>query len=80
MATVAIGAVAMHLARVIGYGSVGLLVPAQLADAAVILVGLLAGNLVGRRLRGRLGAKTERNIELGALLVANAFAIAAVFR
>ena len=80
VATVAIGAVAMHLARVIGYGSVGLLVPAQLADAAVILVGLLAGNLVGRRLRGRLGAKTERNIELGALLVANAFAIAAVFR
>jgi uncharacterized membrane protein YfcA len=80
VATVAIGAVAMHLARVIGYGTVGVLVPAQLADAAVILVGLLAGNLIGRRLRGRLGAKTERNIELGALLVANAFAIAAVFR
>lgn len=80
VATVAIGAVAMHLARVIGYGSVGLLVPAQLADAAVILVGLLAGNLVGRGVDGRLGAKTERNIELGALLVANAFAIAAVFR
>lgn len=80
VATVAIGAVAMHLARVIGYGTVGVLVPAQLADAAVILVGLLAGNLIGRRLRGRLGAKTERNIELGALVVANAFAIAAVFR
>lgn len=80
VATVAIGAVAMHLARVIGYGTVGVLVPAQLADAAVILVGLLAGNLIGRRLRGRLGATTERNIELGALLVANAFAIAAVFR
>lgn len=80
VATVAIGAVAMHLARVIGYGTVGVLVPAQLADAAVILVGLLAGNLIGRRMRGRLGAKTERNVELGALLVANAFAIAAVFR
>jgi uncharacterized protein len=80
VATVAIGAVAMHLARVIGYGTVGLLVAAQLVDAGVILAGLLAGNLVGRRLRGRIGRTAERRIELGALLVANFFAILAVFR
>ena len=80
VATVAIGAVAMHLARVIGYGSVGLLVPAHLLDAAVILGGLLAGNLVGLRLRPRVGPRTERSIELGALLVANLFASAAVVR
>ena len=80
VATVAIGAVAMHLARAIGYGSVGLLVPTQLLDAAVILTGLLAGNLVGLRLRPRVGPRAERSIELGALLVANLFAIAAVVR
>jgi uncharacterized membrane protein YfcA len=80
VATVAFGAVAMHAARVIGYGSVGILVPAHLVDAAVILCGLLLGNVVGRRLRGRIGAATERRVELGALLVANAFAIAAVVR
>jgi hypothetical protein len=80
VATVAIGAVAMHAARVIGYGSVGLLVPAHLVDAGVILAGLLVGNLVGRRMRSHVGAVTERRVELGALLVANAFAIVAVFR
>lgn len=80
VATVAIGAVAMHLARVIGYGSVGLLVPAHLVDAAIILGGLLCGNLVGRRLRHRIGPEIERRIELGALIVANVFAVAAIFR
>jgi len=80
VATVAVGAVAMHLARVIGYGTVGLLVPEHLVDAAVILAGLLTGNLVGRRFRRHVGAVAERRIELGALLVANAFAIAAVVR
>lgn len=80
VATVAMGAVAMHLARVIGYGTVGLLGAEHLVDAAAILVGLLAGNLVGRRLRHHVGPRTERTVELGALVVANAFAIAAVVR
>lgn len=80
IATVAMCAVAMHAARTIGYGSVGLLEPGHVLDAAIILGGLVVGNLVGRRVRRHVGARTERNIELGALLVANAFAIAAVVR
>lgn len=78
IATIATSAVAMHVGRVIGYGATGLLTVAQLPEIAALLVGLLAGNLIGKRLRVHLPRTLESRIELGALVVANAFAIAGV--
>jgi hypothetical protein len=80
VATVAVCAIAMHVGRVIGYGSVGLLVAEQLPIVATLLGGLVLGNLLGRRLRGRLSAGVEKRVELVALVVANIAALANVLR
>lgn len=80
VATVAVCAIAMHVGRVIGYGTVGLLVAEQLPIVATLLGGLVLGNLLGRRLRGRLSPGVEKRVELVALVVANIAALANVLR
>lgn len=79
VATIAAAAAIMHGARVLGYGGVGLMELGQLVDASAILSGLLIGNLVGRRLRDHVDGTLEKRLELGALVAANAFALASVF-
>ncbi|MBC8067982.1 MAG: hypothetical protein IAG13_06575, partial [Deltaproteobacteria bacterium] len=78
VATVALCAIAMHVGRVIGYGTVGLLSSEQLPIIATLLVGLVIGNLLGRRLRGSISAGVEKRVELVALVVANLAALANV--
>lgn len=79
VATIAAAAAIMHAARVLGYGGVGLMELGQLVGASAILSGLVVGNLVGRRLRNHVDGALEKRLELGALVAANAFAIATVF-
>ncbi|MBK6922083.1 MAG: TSUP family transporter [Deltaproteobacteria bacterium] len=79
LATIAVGAMAMHAARVMGYGAAGLLASEQTGDILALLVGLLAGNLIGRRLRGHASIDTQRRVEIGALVIANVCALASLF-
>jgi uncharacterized membrane protein YfcA len=80
LATIAIGATAMHAARVLGYGAVGLMATDQLGAIAALMAGLLLGNLAGMRLRTVVGAAGQRRVELTALVLANAAAIASLLR
>lgn len=78
--TVAACAVAMHLGRILGYGAAGLLTIELLPSIAALLVGLLAGNLVGRRARGHIPKSVEPRIEIGALVVSTAMAVVGLAR
>ncbi len=78
--TVALGAVALHAGRLVGYGSGGML-RADLAPAIIVLLfGLLIGNFAGKRLRSRVDARLEKRVEIGALLVCTALALLGVAR
>ena len=66
LATVAVAAVAMHVARITGYGAGGLMTPQVLRLAALLAPALLVGNLLGNRVRDRIPELWHRRIELGA--------------
>lgn len=70
--TAAVGAVAMHLGRVVSYGTSGLFDGRSLRAAAALVVALLLGNVVGARLRGRVSPTAGERLELGTLVVAAA--------
>lgn len=55
IATASASAVAMHLARALGYGLGGAFEGAGWVSAALLALGLVGGNLGGRHLRDRLG-------------------------
>ncbi|MEM7153356.1 MAG: sulfite exporter TauE/SafE family protein [Myxococcota bacterium] len=55
VATGAMVACSIHVARIMGYAGTGMLGPADLPTALVLGVGILAGNLLGRWVRPRLG-------------------------
>jgi uncharacterized membrane protein YfcA len=78
--TVALAAVALHAGRLLGYGTGGLLRTDLAAPMLVLVVGLVAGNLAGKRLRDRVDAELEKRVEVGALLVCTALAIVGVGR
>lgn len=78
--TVAISAVALHLGRVVGYGVSGVLTIADLPSAAALLAGLILGNLVAHRLRGRLSPAAEGRIEVASLSLATILAVLGVAR
>lgn len=80
VATSAAGAVAMHVGRVLGYGSSGLLDARTLRDAAVLTAALLAGNTLGMRARRRVSARASTRVELAALSMALLLAVAGVGR
>ena len=65
LATVAIGAVALHVARLSGYGAGGMLSVEVLAMAAVLTPALVLGNLVGDRVRDAIPRPWQRTIEYG---------------
>jgi uncharacterized membrane protein YfcA len=76
LATVAVAAVAMHIARIIGYGAGGLVTTEVLRIAAVLVPALLIGNLLGNRLRDHIPDAWHRRIELGAPVVCVGLALA----
>lgn len=73
-------AVAMHLGRIGGYAGGGLLTLELVRPILALLVGLLAGNLVGQRLRTQVPEGSEPKVELGALVVSTALAVLGVAR
>lgn len=67
LATVALAAVAMHVSRTIGYGAGGLVGAGTFLWAAYLAVALVAGNLVGKRLRAHLPGRLRSGLEYGVL-------------
>ncbi|MFO0670580.1 MAG: sulfite exporter TauE/SafE family protein [Polyangiaceae bacterium] len=68
--TVALGAVVLHAARLVGYGAGGVLKPEYAPLSIALFVGLVLGNLAGKHLRAHLTPRSEARIELGALALA----------
>jgi uncharacterized protein len=80
IATGAAIAVAMHVGRIAGYGLSGLYAGAELVLSVALAAGLVTGNLLGARLRDRLGrAGTERATEI-TLVASLVLAVASLFR
>jgi uncharacterized protein len=78
VATISTAAVALHVGRVVGYGLGGLLELRQLESMAVLAVALVAGNLIGKRLRQGFDERTERVAELGTLVVCTILTVASL--
>jgi hypothetical protein len=78
MATIAVCGTALHAARVAGYGIGGLLSTDHLVHSIWLLAGLVAGNALGKRLRARTTARVESALEIGAVVVCTALAVAGV--
>lgn len=76
--TTALGAVVLHGARLVGYGAGGLLKVEYAALSVALFVGLVLGNLVGKKLRAHLSTTSEHRIELGALALAAVLGILGV--
>ena len=75
LATVAVSAVAMHVARLVGYGTGGLVTADVVRTALILAPALLVGNLLGDRLRDHIPEPWHRGIELGAPAVCVVLAI-----
>ena len=73
--TIALGAVALHLGRVLGYGAGGLFAAELIAPMAILAVGLIGGNFAGKGLRRHITDKLESRVEIGALVVCTTFAV-----
>lgn len=78
LGTVAVSAVAMHVARIVGYGAGGLVTEDVAWIAALLAPALLVGNLVGDRLRNRIPDVWHARIEIAAPVVCVALAIGGV--
>ncbi|HJL16132.1 MAG TPA: hypothetical protein RMH99_10760 [Sandaracinaceae bacterium LLY-WYZ-13_1] len=78
IATASASAFAMHVARIVGYGSAGLVSASTLGASAVLAVGLIGGNLAGRRLRGVLGDAGALRVTYGVMVTMVALALAGV--
>ncbi len=78
--TIALGAVSLHLGRVLGYGAGGLFALHLLAPMAILAVGLIGGNFAGKGLRQHISDKVESFIEIGALVVCTTFALVGLGR
>jgi hypothetical protein len=76
IATVAACGVAMHIGRSTAYGASGLVTGGTLLDSLVLTVTLMAGNLLGRRLRQSMKESSAARIELGSLVLCVALALA----
>lgn len=75
MATMSLAAVAMHIARTVGYGAGGLVDPGIFAWAGLLAATLVAGNFIGRAVRNRLGERARSGFEHGVLAAAGLLAI-----
>jgi len=71
-------AMTIHVARMLGYGLGGWVRLDTLLSSALLLVGLLAGNLAGKHLRTRLGDRTTHILTYVVLALVVLLAIAGV--
>lgn len=78
VATVASCAIVLNSSRVFGYALGGLYHPPMLLAIGVLAGALVAGNLMGKRVRQHVSAPLLDRIELGAPLVAIALALLGV--
>ena len=78
LATVAASSLAMHVARVIGYGLTGVLTLHVAWLGLVLAPALFLGNLLGDRLHRRVPDAWQRRLELGAPVVCIALALAGI--
>jgi uncharacterized membrane protein YfcA len=78
LGAVAVSAVAMHIARIAGYGTGGLISVEIVQYAAVLAPALLVGNLLGDRLRHWIPDVWQQRIELGAPAVCVVLALAGI--
>lgn len=67
IATVASTAIAMHVARILGYGMGGVLHLSTLGSAGLLAIGLVAGNLVGRAVRRKIGDDRSLHVTYGVM-------------
>ena len=80
VATVSCCAVALHLGRLLGYGMSGLMHVELLPSIAVLLAGLLLGNLAANRARSSLPNGLLPKLELAALATTAIFSLVGVAR
>lgn len=80
VATVALAGVSLHAGRVTGYALSGLIGPEIAPQIATLLAGLLVGNLIGKKTRRSFPEGVETKVELGALCVCTALAVAGLAR
>lgn len=80
VATSAVVAVSMHVVRTVAYGVGGMITAETVAAAALVAVCLLAGNVLGKRLRAHLTEKANLRIEVGVLVVATLVALGGALR
>lgn len=69
LAVVAVGATAMHSARIVGYSAAGLWDAAYLPMIAALAAAILVGNLLGRSLRERVPERAGAALEVGTPVV-----------
>ncbi len=75
LATVALAAVAMHVSRTIGYGAGGLVDGDTFIWAGLLAVTLIAGNLIGKRVRAHLPEPLRTGLEYGVLALCAALSV-----
>lgn len=78
IATASASAVAMHLARMVGYGAGGLFRLESAGTVALLTLGLLGGNLAGDWARERLGETGSERVGYFAMFALVALAMAGV--
>lgn len=78
IATASASAVAMHLARMVGYGAGGLLRADSFLTVVLVTLGLFAGNLAGRAIRERLREAQTTRVGYATMLALVALALAGV--
>jgi hypothetical protein len=74
----AAGAVAMHAGRLAAYGAGGAVAPGMLVEGVGLAGLILLGNLLGDRLRRRLGPTHQSRVQIAVLLTTAGLAVAGV--
>ncbi|MBZ0238695.1 MAG: sulfite exporter TauE/SafE family protein [Deltaproteobacteria bacterium] len=78
LAVTAVGASAMHVVRLSGYGLAGMWSASYLPLVAGLAAAILVGNLIGRRLRDVVSEKAGNALEVATPVVCAALAIAGI--
>ncbi len=73
-------AFAMHVGRVVAYGSTGLFTRDLLVPTVIVAVSILVGNALGERIRARIPSRTATGLEYGTLVVCVVVSLAGALR
>lgn len=77
-ATLAMTSVGLHASRLVGYSIGGMYTAPVIAQAAVLAVAVMAGNLLGDRIRRHIGPRAQSALELGTPVLALGLALAGI--